>query len=132
MQRRYLVVAAAVLLAVVPVAAHHSFSAEYDARAPVRLTGVVSKIEWSNPHVYIYVDVKDENGNVATWSMEGRPPNALARAGFTRQLVSVGDTVTITGFRARDNALRASAREVATSDGKKYTFGGPGEFTKQL
>ena len=132
MQRRYLVVAAAVLLAVVPVAAHHSFSAEYDATAPVRLTGVVSQIEWSNPHVYIYVDVKDESGNVATWSMEGRPPNTLTRAGFTRQLVSVGDTVTITGFRARDNALRASAREVTRSDGKKYTFGGPGEFTKQL
>ena len=131
MHVKYLAAAGVVLLAAVPVAAHHSFSAEYDASAPVALTGVVSKIEWSNPHVYIYVDVKDENGKVATWSMEGRPPNTLTRAGFTRQLVSVGDTVTITGFRARDNALRASAREVTTSDGKQYTFGGPGEFKKQ-
>lgn len=113
----------AALAAAVPLAAHHSFAAEYDGSSLVTLTGVVSKVEWTNPHAYIYVDVKDENGKVTTWGMEGYPPNTLTRTGFTRHLVSAGDTITITGYRARDNALRAAAREVTTADGKKYNFG---------
>jgi hypothetical protein len=113
----------AVLAAAIPLLAHHSFAAEYDAAATVTLKGVVSKVEWTNPHAYIYVDVKDETGKVTTWGMEGYPPNTLTRTGFTRHVVSEGDTITITGFRARDNAARAAAREVTTAEGKKYNFG---------
>jgi hypothetical protein len=112
----------------VPLAAHHSFSAEYDAATMVTLKGVVSKVEWSNPHIHIYVDVKDESGKVTTWDMEGAPPNALIRKGLTSNFVRVGDTITITGSRARDNSTRASPGEVTTADGKKYNFGGAGEF----
>ena len=118
----------AVLIAAVPMTGHHSFSAEYDAAALVTLKGVVSKVEWANPHVHIYVDVKDQSGKVATWNMEGAPPNALVRKGVTANIVNVGDTITISGFRARDSSTRASRCEVTTADGKKYDFGGAGEF----
>jgi hypothetical protein len=122
-QARFLFSSVAVLIAAIPLAAHHSFAAEYDSAATITLKGVVSKVEWTNPHAYIYVDVKDETGKVVTWGMEGYPPNTLTRTGFTRHIVSVGDTITITGYRARDNASRAAAREVTTSEGKKYNFG---------
>src|SRR5688572_21995280 len=118
----------AVLITAVPIAAHHSFSAAYDATAMVTLKGVVSKVEWSNPHVHVYVYVKDESGKVTTWDMEGSPPNYLIRRGLARDVLNVGDTVTITGFRARDNSTRASRFEVTTGDGRKYNFGGAGEF----
>jgi hypothetical protein len=114
---------------VAPMAAHHSFSAEYDAAATVTLTGVVSKLEWSNPHVHMYVDVMDGNGKITTWNMEGSPPHALALNGFTQNIVNVGDSITITGHRARDNSARASRCEITTAGGKKYNFGGAGEFT---
>jgi len=123
MKSRIYFACAAVLMAAIPAVAHHSFAAEYDAQATVSLKGVVSKVEWTNPHAYIYVDVKDETGKVTTWGMEGYPPNTLTRTGFSRHVVNVGDTITITGFRARDNATRAAAREVTTEDGKKYNFG---------
>lgn len=128
MKSRVLHAIGAVLIAAVPMAAHHSFSAEYDATAMVTLKGVVSKVEWSNPHVHIYVDVKDESGKITTWDMEGNPPNTLIRRGFTRNVLNVGDTITITGFRARDNSTRASRCEVTTEDAKKYNFGGAGEY----
>ena len=113
----------AVLLAAIPMAAHHSFAAEYDSAATITLRGVVTKVEWTNPHAYIYLDVKDENGKVVNWGMEGYPPNTLTRTGFTRHIVKEGDTITITGYRARDNATRAAAREVTTADGGKVNFG---------
>jgi hypothetical protein len=111
------------LLAAIPMAAHHSFAAEYDSAATVTLKGVVTKVEWTNPHAYIYLDVKDEAGNVVNWGMEGYPPNTLTRTGFTRHIVKEGDTIVITGFRARDSAARAAAREITLSDGKKIYFG---------
>ncbi len=118
-----LLLATALLMSPNPLAAHHSFAAEYDSSATITLKGVVSKVEWTNPHAYIYIDVKDESGKVVTWGMEGYPPNTLTRTGFTRHVVKEGDTITITGYRARDNALRAAAREVTTEDGKKFNFG---------
>src|ERR1700691_5685695 len=100
----------ALLLAAIPLAAHHSFAAEYDGTATVTLTGVVTKVEWTNPHAYIYLDVKDpSSGKVVNSGMEGYPPNTLTRTGFTRHIVKEGDTITITGYRARDNATRAAA-----------------------
>jgi len=120
----------ATLIAAVPAAAHHSFSAEYDATTMVILQGVVSKVEWSNPHAHIYIDVKDESGKVTTWNMEGQPPSMLIRKGFTRGIVNVGDTISTTGFVARDNSARVSRCEITTADGRKYNFGGAGEFTR--
>ena len=123
MRAQLMLASAAVLLAAIPGAAHHSFAAEYDASATVTLTGVVTKVEWTNPHAYIYIDVKDETGKVVNWGMEGYPPNTLTRTGFTRHIVKEGDTITITGYKARDSAARAAAREVTTADGKKVYFG---------
>jgi uncharacterized protein DUF6152 len=130
MKSSVLYVMTTVLIAAVPVSAHHSFSAEYDDTTMVTLKGVVSRVGWSNPHVHIYVDVKDDSGNVTTWDMEGFPPNVLIRAGFTLNIVNVGDTIAISGFRARDNSTRVSRCEVTTGDGKKYNLGGAGEFRK--
>jgi len=131
MKTRAMYALVATLIAATPAAAHHSFSAEYDATAMVTLTGVVSRVEWSNPHVHIYVDVKDESGKVTTWNMEGQPPSMLMRKGFTRNIVSIGDTITTTGFLARDNSARVSRCEITTADGKTYNFGGAGEFTRR-
>jgi len=113
----------AVLLAAIPLAAHHNFAAAYDASATITLTGVVTKVDWTNPHVYVYLDVKDESGKVVNWGLEGYPPNTLKRTGFTRDIVKEGDTITITGYRARENSTRAAAREVTVAGGAKYNFG---------
>jgi hypothetical protein len=123
MRSRLTLAGVAVLLAAIPVAAHHNTVAEYDATATVTLKGVVTRVDWSNPHVYIYIEVKDETGKVVNWRTEGYPPNTLTRAGFTRDIVSVGDTVTINGFRARDNTASVAAHELTTPDGRKFKFG---------
>jgi hypothetical protein len=101
---------------------HHSFAAEYDNMLPITLTGVVTKVDWTNPHAYLHIDVKDA-GKVVNWAFEGYPPNTLKRTGFPRDLVKVGDTVTITGWRARYAAARAAGREVTLADGKKVFLG---------
>jgi hypothetical protein len=106
-----------------PLAAHHSFAAEYDAQAPIKLTGVISKVEWTNPHAYVYIDVKDEHGKVETWAFEGYPPNTLKRTGFSRDLLKAGDTITITGWRARYTTHRAAGREITLPDGRKVFLG---------
>jgi hypothetical protein len=111
------------LLAAIPVAAHHNFAAAYDSSATLTLTGVVTKVDWSNPHVYIYLDVKDESGKVVNWGLEGYPPNILKRTGFTRDMVKEGDTITVTGYRARENSTRAAAHQVTVAIGAKYNLG---------
>jgi len=111
MNRWFVTALAGAVLAAVPVLAHHSFAAEYDSNAPITVEGTVTKVEWTNPHSYVYVDVKDANGNVVNWAVEGYPPNTLRRTGFTRDLMKQGDVVTINGWRARDGAERNSTRE---------------------
>jgi Family of unknown function (DUF6152) len=113
--------------AVLPVAAHHSFAAEYDASKAVRITGVISKVEWTNPHSYLYIDVKDDHGTLLTWTCEGGAPNTLSRRGFTKNAIKLGDTVTIDGYGAKDGSRLMDARRITLSDGRSFYSGSPGD-----
>lgn len=113
------VAAGALLLAAMPIMAHHSFAAEYDANKPVTLTGKVTKVEWMNPHARFYIDVKEANGQTANWELELGSPNGLMRAGWTRNSLKIGDEVTITGSLAKDGSKLANARSVTLADGKR-------------
>jgi hypothetical protein len=109
-----------VLAAVTPAVAHHSFSAEYDSKKAVTLKGIVTKVDWMNPHVYFYLDVTDESGNITNWALEMGPPNGLQRSGWTRNTMKVGDEVIVTGTLAKDGSKQANARSVTMADtGKK-------------
>ena len=120
------------LLAVaVPLRAHHSEAAEYDANKPVRVTGVVKKVEWTNPHIWFYVDVKDESGKVTTWGFSGGPPGMLMRRGITRDVLKVGDVIKVEGFRAKDGSNNASGGNVTFADGRKVFAGAAEDVVPQ-
>ena len=109
-----------------PLLAHHSFGAEYDANKPITLTGVITNVEWTNPHSHFFLDVKDSKGNVVNWKFEGYPPGVLYRTGWKRGVsLKAGDTVTVFGWQARDGGNWAHSREVTCADGKKLFFGPP-------
>ena len=111
---------AASLLALCPLAAsaHHSVAAEYDAANPVAVTGTVSKVEWRNPHIWFYVDVKDDAGKVATWGFSGGAPGMLMRRGINPDAMKIGDEIMVEGFRARDGSNNASGGKVTFADGR--------------
>ena len=111
--------AALILIAIaVPVFAHHSEAAEYDSTKPVKVTGTIKKVEWLNPHVWFYVDVKDENGKITTWGFSAAPPGALMRRGITKESLTLGAVVNVEGSRARDGSNNASGRNVRFADGR--------------
>lgn len=107
------------------VAAHHSFAAEFDADSPIDLTGVVTKVEWMNPHTFFYIDV-EEDGSYDNWAIELGSPNGLARRGWKRDSLNIGDIVSVTGSRARDGSLKGNARSVILSTGERL-FNGTNE-----
>jgi len=118
-QLALLVAVAGLLVSTMPVLAHHSFAAEYDANNPVTLKGTVTKIEWTNPHARFYLDVKGADGALTNWNMELASPNALQRNGWTRRALNVGDEVTVQGSAARDGSKMANARELTLASGRK-------------
>jgi uncharacterized protein DUF6152 len=116
----------AVAAAAVPVMAHHSFAAEFDAKKPVKLRGTVTKMEWINPHSWIHIDVKTPDGKVEQWMVEGGAPNALLRRGWNKNSLLPGTEILVEGFQAKDGAMRANGRDITFPDGKKLFVGSSG------
>jgi Family of unknown function (DUF6152) len=115
---RNLLAILALMTAAAPVFGHHSEAAEFNADDPVKVTGTIVKVEWLNPHVWFYVDVKDEQGKVTTWGFASLPPGALMRRGVTKEVLKIGSVVNVEGSRARDGSNNASSHSVTFADGR--------------
>jgi hypothetical protein len=110
----------------VPVWAHHAFSAEFDAKRPLKLEGKVSKMEWINPHAWIHIDVKGKDGKIEKWMIEGGTPNTLLRRGFTKNSLLPGTDIVVDGYQAKDGTNKANGRDITLADGRKLFLGSSG------
>ena len=119
----FVLVAGILFLAAVPVWAHHAFAAEFDASKPIQLKGTVTKMEWINPHAWIHIDVKGEDGGVSPWMIEAAAPNSLLRRGFTKNSLLIGMEILVEGFQAKDGANRANGSIITFADGRKLFVG---------
>lgn len=108
------------------LSAHHAFAAEFDAKKPVNFTGVVTRMDWINPHVWLHIDVKEPNGTVNRWAIEGGTPNVLFRRGFTKESLQPGTVVVVNGYQAKDGTRRANGRDLTFSDGRRLFLGSSG------
>ncbi len=115
-----------IAVAQVTLSGHHAFAAEFDATKPIKLKGTVAKMEWINPHSWIHIDVKKPNGTVERWMIEGGPPNALYRRGFTKDSIPIGIEILVEGFRAKDGSLKGNGRDLTFPDGRKLFVGSSG------
>jgi len=115
------------LVAVPAAFAHHSFAAEFDGSKPTRLVGKITRVEWTNPHSYFYVDVVDSKGQVTNWGCEGAGPGALSRRGWKKGDLKIGDTIVVDGYRAKDGSHLVDARRVTFPDGRTVYGGSPGD-----
>jgi uncharacterized protein DUF6152 len=118
-----------VLLSAAPLVAHHSFATEYDSKKPIKISGKVTKVEWTNPHIYVYLDAKDDSGKVMNYAVEGGAPNGLSRQGWKKDTLKIGDDLSVEGFLAKDGSNTVNARTWLLPDGKKL-FAGNGEESK--
>ena len=115
---------AGLMMAAAPMFAHHAFAAEFDAQKPVKLKGTVAKVEFINPHSWIHMDVKDSDGKVTRWMVEGGSPNALFRRGVTKDALPQGTEISVDGYQAKDGSNRANGRDITFADGRKLFVGG--------
>jgi len=123
MKRIALFVIGVALLSAQALSAHHSFAAEFDRNSPVTLTGSVTRVDWGNPHIWVFLDVKSDTGTLSNWGVEGGAPNALFRNGWRKDSLKVGDTVTVEGFKSKDGLPRANANRVTLPDGRRVFAG---------
>jgi hypothetical protein len=114
------------LLAGTSIVAHHSFAAEFDAARPVKLQGTVTRVEWINPHAWIHIDVKQPDGTIEQWAIEGGTPNTLLRRGVTREALKIGTAIVVEGYQAKDGSMRANGRDLTFTDGRKLFMGSSG------
>jgi Family of unknown function (DUF6152) len=114
------------LLAAVPILAHHAFTAEFDAKKPLKLRGTVQKVELINPHSWIHIDVKNTDGTTTRWMIEGGTPNTLLRRGITKNSLPIGTEILVDGYQAKDGSNRANGRDLTYPDGKKIFLGSSG------